>query len=162
MNAVFVAPSLFLTPDFWRRIAVTLTVLVIYRMVSHIPLPGITLEGLHFVIQHTVGSGALERLSIMALGFIPWLAALTLAEVAVLILPAHYKVPFRRNGHADPFSPWVIVAAFLFTALQGYGIAVALSAMKDTIGTPGVAFIATAIGTYVGATTLAILLAHLI
>jgi preprotein translocase subunit SecY len=155
-TASAIAPT-FPTHDFGRRLAVTLAALVVYRIASHIPLPG-----LDFTILNTLNGGAIERLSIMALGFLPWVAAVTLAELASLVLPPRYTAAFCRHGHANPFSPWVIVAALIFTVLQGYGVSVALEAMKDTVVTPGLAFTATAIGSYVGCTALAILLAYLI
>lgn len=140
-----------------RRILVTLAALLAYRLASFVPIPGIDTGAL----AHA-GFEAIERLSMMALGVVPWLSAATLAEIAVLVLPNGTRLPFARDLHADPFSLWVVVGALVIAAFQAYGIVLALRAMPQIVPDASMAFHLGAVASFVAGTALVILLAGII
>jgi hypothetical protein len=141
---------------FLRQLAVTVVALTVYWLALHIPLPGID----HVILIQS--PDAISRLSVMALGFLPWLSALTLAEAVCFVCPERLKLPFRKAGHADPFSRWVLVGAIAFTVLQGFGIVQALLSSDGTVVLSEGPLLVAAIGSYLGATALCVLVAQLI
>ena len=143
--------------DIVRRVLITLAALFVYRLASAVPILGVSVHS-----SHGFGFGAMERLSFMALGILPWISATLLAEIVNLLSPAWLRLPSVRNGHADPFSLWVVALAMLFAAVQAYGVAVALEAMPQIVAAPGMAFRAGTIASLVGGTALAILLGGVI
>ena len=138
-----------------KRILITLAALFLYRLGAVIPLPGIDISALGN------GSGALERVSILALGILPWVYAAVLGETVNLLSPRSWKLPFVRDGHADPFSIWVIGSALILAASQAYGVVIALE-FSPLVSLPGIAFQATAIASLIGGTALVIALAGFI
>jgi hypothetical protein len=135
----------------------TIALLVVFRFAGYIPIPGLDLAG----AGNFTGSN-FQRFSIVALGMVPWLSALTLVEFAVLVLPVSLGERFARNGHAKPFSAEVILIALLIAALQGYGVTTALMHVPNLVDDPDTWFQASAILTLVAGTVLTVAIAHLI
>lgn len=143
--------------DIVRRVLVTVAALVVFRFASIIPIPGIALDDPSFA-KHDF----LQRLSFMAVGLIAWVSAVTLAELVVLLLPPRLTSQFTHEGHANPFALPIVVFAFAMSALQGYGIAVALEQMRTLVVDPGFSFrLVTSISMMTG-TAFAVCLARMI
>ena len=118
-----------------RRVVLTIAALVVLKLASFIPLPGMALYDL---MQTT--HGAVKRLSFVAIGPIAWITPVTFAELLVLLLPAHLTARITHTAHANPFA-WPIVAfACATAALQGYGIAVAMEHVPRLVVEPGIWF----------------------
>lgn len=132
-------------------IAVTLAALVAYRIGAFLPLPGINLEA---VAADSNFRSILGRLSILALGVLPWFFALTFVEFFRLILPQAWTARFTSYGHAEPFSRVVIGLALAIAALQGLGVAEALTAQGKMVLQPGTAFLTSTVVSFVGGTAL--------
>jgi hypothetical protein len=110
-----------------KQIAVTIGALVAARALAHVPLPGLD-AALIDAIGNAGGAQAPERLSVAALGVIPWFSAALLFELVVLIAPPLRESRFARDGHVDPFHPAVIGLGLVIAAAQAYGIVGALEA----------------------------------
>jgi SecY len=137
----------------FRPIAVTLAALIAYRLGTYIPLPGLNLDYLGQTgIGGAIGPEALGRLSVLALGILPWFSVLTLFELAAIALPVRWTRQFMSSGHAQPFARTVIILTVLLTALQGYGVVEAMTHMPNMV----------AIATLVGGTAILIALALII
>jgi preprotein translocase subunit SecY len=100
-------------PDFRRKLFITLLVIVIYRLASHIPLPGISLEALAdlhemelaasglFRFADLVAGGAISRASIVALSIYPFITACGLLDALSSTFPRlGESLRFNREGKA--------------------------------------------------------------
>jgi preprotein translocase subunit SecY len=83
----------FSLPDLRRRILITLGILIIFRFVAHIPLPGVDLGALKELFESNAllgmldmfSGGAMRRLSVAAMGVYPYITA---SIVMTLLVPA--------------------------------------------------------------------------
>ena len=140
-------------------IAVTLAALVAYRIGAFLPLPGINLQA---VAADSNFTSILGRLSILALGVLPWFSALTFVELLNVALPQSWTARFRSHEHAQPFSRVVVILALVIAALQGFGIAEAMTAQGKMVLEPGAAFLTSSVVSFVGGTAFLMALGILI
>ena len=85
----------FSLPDLRRRILITLGILVVFRFVAHIPLPGVDLDALEqlFARNQLLGmldlfsGGAMRRLSVAAMGVYPYITASIIMQLMVPVIP---------------------------------------------------------------------------
>jgi len=153
--------------DLRKRLWFTLGALVVFRLCSFVPLPGIDPAALEQLFQQTAGGvmdffnmfsgGALERMSIVALGIMPYITA----SIVVQLLAAIYEPwkALKKEGEAgrkklNQYTRMGTVALVLF---QGYGIAVGLenwgaSQGMSAVLDPGWFFRATTVITLLGGT----------
>ncbi len=142
------------------RVLITLAALAAYRLASAVPIAGVDVDKL---LQVGVDmSGAWARLSIMAIGLVPWLSALTLAELVVLVFPDPWTQRIRDRGHANPFALPIVAVALIFAAFQGYGVSVALQQVPGLVIATDLPFTLVASVTFACGTALAMILAHVI
>jgi hypothetical protein len=118
-----------------RAVAVTLVALLAYRAGLQVPLTGIDATA---VADRELTSMA--RLSVMALGVMPWLLAMKLVELASLLLPAPMAQKLAPDGHAGPFTLSVMAAALLISYWQGYGVAIAIERTPGLVPNRPIAF----------------------
>lgn len=131
--------------EFTRRLAVTAALLVVYRLGTSIPLPGINPEALA-----RLGGTAVERISIFALGITPFVTVLILAELLKVLAPG-----VRRWEQAEPrnrtrLNRIVFGLGLLAAAAQASGLALALEDVRSLVDEPGTQFRLTCIATLVG------------
>ncbi|MDQ7780322.1 MAG: preprotein translocase subunit SecY [Planctomycetota bacterium] len=90
--------NIFMIPELRRRILVTLGLLAIFRLGAFIPLPGISIEALRDLMKNMEGAqlfgflkvfsgGALEKMSIFALGIMPYISASIIFQLLVKVIP---------------------------------------------------------------------------
>jgi SecY len=119
-------------PDTLQRVAVTAAVLAIAALLSYIPAPGLSPDGIAHVTS-TTGGGAMARLSIVALGLSPILSALILAEVLKLAAPPLYNIE-KNPGRFYAYNKCVLVFGLMLAAFQAYGVSIALEEIKAAGG----------------------------
>lgn len=123
---------------FARRVAVTLAALLVYRLGAAIPLPGLDAAALADQAA-TRTPLSMARLSIMALGIVPYLSALIVVEFAKMAWPrlrTWSKIP--RN--ASRLDTGILAGALLLAAFQAHGIAVALEGVPGLVRDAGLGF----------------------
>jgi hypothetical protein len=123
-----------------RPVLVTLVALAVYRLGHYIPLPGVEHEALQDMINGSLAGNSISRVSLLALGVIPWFSAVALVEFAILVFDQKHEFALAKNGHADPFHPWVITLAIALAIYQSTGIATAFQAMQNLVVDPGPMF----------------------
>ena len=84
--------------DLKLRLLFVLLALVVYRIGTHIPVPGINAAALAELFKQTQGSvvdlfnmfsgGALERLSVLALGVMPYISASIIMQLMTTVIPS--------------------------------------------------------------------------
>src|SRR5262249_39092511 len=148
-------------PELMTRLVVTLGVLAIYRLGTHLPLAGIDQAALANLFRRSGSGLAVERVSIFALGVSPILSAMLIVEMARLASE-------RFNGwagatpNARRVDHFVLIGSLLLATLQGYGMATGVERAEELVGEPGHQFAPNVVATFVAGTALLVWLAALI
>jgi preprotein translocase subunit SecY len=142
-----------------RRIAFTLGALLLYRVASHIPLPGIDpgVWGQFFRSQaggvlgmaSALSGGALARLSIVMLSVVPYVSAAIMVQIAILLVPPLRAVRDSGERGRRRIDYYTLVVTVLVAAFQSYGIATNLQQIPHVVPEPGWPFIVTTVLTLV-------------
>ena len=119
----------FSLPDLRRRIIITMGILVIFRFVAHVPLPGVDLSALQELFERNAllgmldlfSGGAMRRLSVAAMGVYPYITASIIMMLLVPIIPRLRAI--SQEGEAgqhriNRITHWLTVP---LAGLQGYG-----------------------------------------
>ena len=85
----------FSLPDLRRKILITFGILIIFRFVAHVPLPGVDIEALHDLFEQNAllgmldmfSGGAMRRFSVAAMGVYPYITASIVMTLLVPIIP---------------------------------------------------------------------------
>src|SRR5262245_49676405 len=130
--------------DLMRRVAVTLGALLVYRIGTFIPLPGIDPTVWERVFRGQAGGllgmfnlfsgGALSQMAIFALKLGPYLTAAILVQVALLFSSRLRAVNDRGDHGRQTVRRWTLVLTLLFAAVQSYGIAGGLESFGQVGG----------------------------
>src|SRR5215469_15070213 len=136
-----------------RRIAFTLGALLVYRLGTYVPLPGldaIALSGLfrdrtvQVVDFFSLGSsGGVHRAAIFSLDLVPYLSAAILVQLATMVsrrLRAFKKEGARGRAIIERWTRYITV---LLAVLQGLGIAFGFESMPGLVADPGWLFVIT-------------------
>ena len=149
-----------------KRIWFTLGALIIYRLGTYIPVPGVDASVMaQLMAQHGNGilgmfdmftGGALRRMTVFALNIMPYISAsiiIQLMTAAVPTLEALKKEGEQGRIKLNQYTRYLTVAIAM---VQSYGIALGLESMRGEAGAavvhPGFAFLFTAVVTRVGGT----------
>jgi len=119
----------FSLPDLRRRILITLGILVIFRFVAHVPLPGVDQIALQELFERNAlmgmldmfSGGAMRRLSVAAMGVYPYITASIIMQLMVPIIPRLQAL--SQEGEAGRHKINLITHWFTvpLAGLQGYG-----------------------------------------
>jgi hypothetical protein len=144
---------------FYRRLAVTVAALAVFRLGSYLPVPGLAPEVVAEVARG--GGGAIGRLSLLALGIMPLLNALILTELLKLAAPSVRRWE-QAPRNAGTFRYAVLGLALLLALAQGLGVARALEGVTGLVPEPGLSFQFVCTMTFVAGAALVIALAAVI
>ena len=149
-----------------KRIWFTLGALIVYRLGTWIPLPGIDPSILQDIFQQQAGGildmfnmlsgGAFARMTIFALNIMPYISASIIMQILQAIHP-HFEA-LKKEGEVGrkKLNQYTRYGTVVLAALQAYGIAVGLEGMSGSQGAavaePGAFFRATTVITLVGGT----------
>jgi preprotein translocase subunit SecY len=127
-----------------KRIWFTLGALVVFRLLSYVPLPGIDPRALATLFDTTKGGvmdffntftgGALTRMSIVALGVMPYITASIVVQLATSLSPQLAAIKKEGESGRKKLNQYTRYGTVLLTAIQGYFIAVGLSAWGANAG----------------------------
>jgi preprotein translocase subunit SecY len=150
-----------------KRIWFTLGALVIYRLGTYIPLPGIDPVTLSQIFQQNAGGilgmfnmfsgGALERMTIFALNIMPYISASIIMQLMTSVSPTLEALKKEGEAGRKKINQYTRMATVLLAAVQAYGIAIGLEGMSADGGgsavlDPGMFFRLTTVITLVGGT----------
>jgi preprotein translocase subunit SecY len=149
-----------------QRILFTLIALVVYRLGTWIPLPGIDPHALNDVFQKSGGGllgvfdmfagGALRRMTIFALNIMPYISASIILQLLTSVVPSLEALKKEGEQGRKKINQYTRYITVLIAAVQAYGIAVGLEGMSGSSGAavfdPGVFFRFTTVVTLVGGT----------
>ncbi len=131
-------------PELKRRIIFTLIMLAVYRLGCQIPTPGIDPEALMaFFARHRgtifglfdmFSGGALERLSVFALGIMPYISAAIIIELLKVVIPSIEKLYKEGEAGQKKIKQYTRYGTVVISIIQGFGIAVGLESMAGGAG----------------------------
>ncbi|HET9355527.1 MAG TPA: preprotein translocase subunit SecY [Sphingomicrobium sp.] len=150
-----------------KRLWFTLGALVLFRMLSFVPIPGIdpvamqqlyaTQSGGILDVFNTFSGGALERASIIALGIMPYITASIVVQLMAALYPPWQAIKKEGESGRKKLNQYTRYLTVLLTTVQGYFIAVGLEGLGannniSAVVDPGMLFRVTATITLVGGT----------
>jgi preprotein translocase subunit SecY len=148
--------------DLKRRLWLTLGALLVYRLGTHIPLPGIDPDAFaRAFAQQSQGvlgmfnmfsGGAVERMAIFALGIMPYISASIIMQLMTSVIPALEQLKKEGEQGRKIINQYTRYGTVLLAFVQAYGIAVGLSGGDGIVANPGWFFIASCVITLVGGT----------
>jgi preprotein translocase subunit SecY len=149
-----------------RRLWFTLGALIIYRIGTYIPLPGIDPTILSDIFEQQRGGltdmlnlfsgGALERMTIFALNIMPYISSAIIMQLMTAVSPRLEALKKEGESGRKKINQYTRYGTVLLATVQGYGIAVGLEGMSSSAGPavldPGFFFRATTVISLVGGT----------
>jgi preprotein translocase subunit SecY len=143
------------------RILFTLGLLIVYRLGTYIPMPGIDPEQLARFIEQTQGGilgvfnmfagGAVGRMAIFALGIMPYISASIIMQLMTSMVPHLEQLKKEGEQGRKRINQYTRYGTVLLATVQAYGIAVGLEGQGLALD-PGLFFRASAVITLVGGT----------
>ncbi|MBT9382768.1 preprotein translocase subunit SecY [Pseudooceanicola sp. CBS1P-1] len=144
-----------------KRIFFTIGLLIICRLGTYIPVPGIDGAALRDFMQGAgqgIGGmlsmftgGALGRMGIFALGIMPYISASIIVQLMTALVPALENLKKEGEAGRKKINQYTRYGTVLLAALQAYGLAVSLEA-GDLVSDPGLFFRVECLITLVGGT----------
>jgi preprotein translocase subunit SecY len=148
--------------DLKKRIWFTLGALIVYRLGTYIPMPGIDAAELaRFAAQNSSGilgwvnglaGGALGRMAIFALNIMPYISASIIIQLLSAVSPHLEQLKKEGEQGRKKINQYTRYGTVLLAALQSYGIAIGLEGQAGLVADPGLFFRASTVITLTGGT----------
>src|SRR3954464_3080990 len=131
-----------------KRIWFTLGALLVYRLGTYIPLPGINLEALQQAFQqqqqgilgmfNMFAGGAVGRMAIFALGIMPYISSSIIVQLMTAVIPSLEQLKKEGEAGRKIINQYTRYLTVVLAAFQSYGIAAGLEGTSSNIVTdPG-------------------------
>ncbi|SEK41812.1 preprotein translocase subunit SecY [Roseovarius nanhaiticus] len=147
--------------DLRKRIVYTLMLLIVYRLGTWIPVPGIDGVELRAFMSEAGASiggmlsmftgGALGRMGIFALGIMPYISASIIVQLMTAMVPALEQLKKEGEAGRKKINQYTRYGTVFLATLQSYGLAVSLQG-GDLVTNPGTFFIVSCMITLIGGT----------
>ncbi len=147
--------------DLRKRLWFTVGALIIFRLLSYVPLPGVDPTALHALADKTSGGvldffnnfsgGSLKRASIVALGVMPYITASIVVQLATSLSPTLAAIKKEGESGRKRLNQYTRYGTVGLTAVQGYFLALTLEAQQVAVD-PGFLFRIAVIVSLVGGT----------
>ena len=138
--------NIFKIPELKRRILFTLGLLTVYRIGVHVPAPGIDTVALASFFARAKGTilglfdmfsgGALERLSVFALGIMPYISASIILQLLTVVIPHLERLSKEGEQGRKKITQYTRYGTVVLSIIQGFGISVGLESMTAPGGAP--------------------------
>src|ERR1039458_3180667 len=143
--------NIFRIPDLRKRVLFTLAMLAIYRLGGHLPTPGVNFLKLEDFFNQNRGSllgfvdlfsgGNLRRLTIFALGIMPYITASIILQLLTVVYEPLAKLQKEGEMGRKKITMWTRYLTVILSAVQSFGIAIGLEKAGDFVLHPGPGFI---------------------
>src|SRR5207253_5361639 len=142
--------NIFRVPDLRKRILFTLAMLAVYRLGSHIPTPGINADALSQLFDQSAGGflgylnlfsgGNFRRLTIFALGIMPYITASIILQLLTVVWPYLEKLSKEGELGRRKITTYTRYLTVVLSTVQSAGIAIAFQ-RQGVVVNPGIPFI---------------------
>ena len=133
-----------MTNELLRRIAITIGALLIFRLGSHIPVPGIAAQGVPLT------SSTLARLSIFSLTLVPYLSAAIFIQLVAMVWGRLGALDRSGEAGRRKLARITLILTLLLASFQAFGIASAVQDISGLVPEPGAWFLLSACASMVG------------
>ncbi|HSN90715.1 MAG TPA: preprotein translocase subunit SecY [Anaeromyxobacteraceae bacterium] len=137
--------NIFRIPELRKRLFFSLGMLAVYRLGIFVTTPGVDRQVMQNVVRQGAGflgmlnffsGGALEQLSIFALGIMPYVSSSIILQLLTVVIPALEKLQKEGELGRRKITQYTRYGTVILSAVQGYGIARYLESLTDNSGTP--------------------------
>ncbi len=145
-----------------KRLWFTLGALIVYRIGTYIPIPGINLDAYAQFFQNSQGGilgmmnmfsgGAIRRLAIFTLNVMPYISASIIMQLLQTSVPALEALKKEGETGRKQINQYTRYLTVVLATVQAYGIAIGLENSKGVVDHPGLFFEASTVITLVGGT----------
>ncbi len=124
--------------ELWARLRFLFLGIVVYRIGTHIPVPGINPDQLKLLFNQTQGTivglfnmfsgGALERMSVMALGVMPYISASIIVQLMSTVVPQLEQLKKEGEAGRRKISQYTRYGTLALAVIQATGMSVGMAA----------------------------------
>ncbi len=135
--------NVFRIPDLRKRVLFTLAMLAVYRLGGHIPTPGINMvaweqffsraSGTIFGFFDLFAGGNIRRLTIFALGIMPYITASIILQLLTVVVPTLEKLQKEGELGRRKITQWTRYLTIILSVIQSFGIAKGLQSMQGGV-----------------------------
>ena len=136
--------NIFSIPELRRRVVFTLCMLAVYRVGCHVPTPGVDAQVLAKFFEGTEGTllglvsaftgGALERMTVFALGIMPYISASIILQLLSVVFEPVERLKNEGEQGRKVLTRWTRYGTIFLSIIQGTGIAIGLQTMRGPTG----------------------------
>ncbi len=135
--------NIFRIRELRNRLLFTLGILAVYRLGIFVTTPGVDRVAMRRVVQSSGGllglfnlfsGGALEQLSIFALGIMPYISASIILQLLTVVIPALEKMQKEGEIGRRKITQYTRYGTIILSVIQGFGIATYLESLRDNTG----------------------------
>jgi preprotein translocase subunit SecY len=133
--------NIFKIPELKRRLLFTAALLAVYRIGVHVPTPGIDGNALKsffdanqqtiFGVVNMFSGGALEKLSVFALGIMPYISASIILQLLTVVIPHLEQLKKEGEQGQKKITQYTRYGTVILSIIQGFMIAVGLESMHN-------------------------------
>lgn len=145
-----------------KRIWFTLIALVVYRIGTFIPIPGIDPAAFQAAFDQQAGGilgmvntfsgGAVERMAVFALNVMPYISASIIMQLMSTSVPSLERLKKEGEVGRKQINQYTRYLTLVLAIFQSYGIAIGLQSSAGVVTNPGIFFIASTVITLTGGT----------
>lgn len=138
--------NIFRIPELKKRLLFTLGLLIVYRIGVHVPVPGVDPIALASFFARAKGTilglfdmfsgGALERLSVFALGIMPYISSSIILQLLTVVIPHLDRLSKEGEQGRKKITQYTRYGTIILSIIQGFGISVGLENMMAPGGAP--------------------------
>jgi preprotein translocase subunit SecY len=134
--------NIFRIPELRKRLLFSFGMLAVYRLGIFVTTPGVdriamrrvVSEGSLLGLLNFFSGGALEQLSIFALGIMPYVSASIILQLLTVVVPALEKLQKEGELGRRKITQYTRYGTVVLSAIQGYGISTYLETLRDSTG----------------------------
>lgn len=146
--------NIFRIPELRKRVFFTLAMLVIFRIGTYIPIPGINAVALERLFTQTgagllgfldlFAGGALRRFTLFALGIMPYISTSIILQLLTVVVPVLERLSKEGEVGRKKIQQITRFGTVVIASIQAYALTVFMNSQPDVIVNPGVGFTVTA------------------
>jgi preprotein translocase subunit SecY len=134
--------NIFRVPELRKRLVFSLGMLAVYRLGIFVTTPGVDRKAMGEIVRqgnllgllNFFSGGALEQLSIFALGIMPYVSASIILQLLTVVIPALEKLQKEGELGRRKITQYTRYLTIVLSAIQGYGIASYLESLRTSAG----------------------------
>lgn len=136
--------NIFKIPELKKRVLFSLGMLAVYRIGCHIPTPGIDAQALAHFFKQAQGTllgmfdmfsgGALEKLTVFALGIMPYISSSIIFQLLTVVVPAIEKLSKEGEAGRKKITQYTRYGTIVLSVVQAMGISIGLESMRGPAG----------------------------